>query len=520
MNDTESQIDQSPLRYKPKNKLALLRIVAATCVACSGGLMWGYDSGVISGVLSLESFHKHFDVAKGDSKVSSTSVSLLQAGGFFGALFMSPIAERFGRRMTMIATACVFLIGAIMQVAGGGGLPLFYVGRVVAGLGVGGATMVIPTYVAEVVPKNIRGLLMGLWQFFIVTGVTVSYWVDYGVNLHMTGDSQWRTPLGVQMVPAGMLIAGALVLKESPRWLTKHHQESRGLENLAYLRGLSPDHPDVQAEYQEIYVSIVHEREVSGDATWREMILPGNRKRVLLGFIIMCCQQFSGTNAIGYYAPQIFEAVGVSSTSTGLFATGLYGVVKMVMTMLLCLIAIERLGRKVCLVGGGFLMGGFMVTIGALLKTHPPDSTELSSASYGMVVCIYLYVTAYCFSWGPVPWIYASEIYPNRLREYCVALCSASQWLFNFVVTEFSPYALNSMGWGIFILFAGFNFANMLFALFFLPETTNKTLEEMDKIFGVPTAIDNEQVRSAAAQEASDKHGTEFVENVEHHNKS
>ncbi|ANB12803.1 Snf3p [Sugiyamaella lignohabitans] len=501
------------------NRTGLIRTIITTCVACSGGLMWGYDSGVISGILSLESFKDHFHVtASNSSAVSSNAVSLLQAGGFFGALFISPACQRFGRRLSMIFAAIVFLCGAVMQIAGTGGLPLFYVGRVIAGLGVGGVTCCVPTYVAEMLPKKIRGTMMGTWQFWIVTGVTISYWTDYGVNERVNDpNSQWRIPLGVQMIPAVLLILGTIILKESPRWLAKRGEDDKALANLAYMRGLDVGSPEVQAEYQEIYQALLHETEVTGGVTWKEMFLPGNRKRAIIGFSLMAAQQFSGTNAIGYYAPQIFEAVGISSTSTGLFATGLYGVVKMVMTMALCLFAIERFGRRMCLLVGGFFMGLFMLIIGVLLKTHPPnpDSAVLSSASYAMVVFIYLYVTAYCFSWGPVPWIYASEIFPNRIREYCVALCASSQWLFNFVVTQFSPYALKSLGWGIFMLFMGFNFLNCI-GVWFLPETTGLALEEMDTLFGAPTAIDNAKVRESAVQNAYDaKQDVEFVEDAE-----
>lgn len=463
--------------------------------------MWGYDSGVIGGVLSLDSFKEHFNVSDNNSSVQSTSVSLLQAGGFFGALMMSPICKKYGRKWSMFAAAGVFIVGAIMQTAGTGGLGLLYAGRVVAGLGVGGVTMVVPTYVAEIVPPSVRGVLMGSYQFFIVTGVTVSYWVDYGCKLHISNKStaQWRLPLGLQMIFPGMLMLGTLALKESPRWLATKGDEARAINNLAWMRNLPADSPEVQAEFQEIHASIIAEQQATGGVTWKEIILPGNRIRVGLGILIMCCQQFSGTNAIGYYAPQIFEAVGVNSNSTGLFATGLYGVVKMIMTFLLQIFAIEKLGRKRCFMGGAFLMGVFMLIIGCLLKTHPPSTSgdSLSGASVVMVLCIYLYVTAYCFSWGPVPWIYCSEIYPNRIREYCVALAAASQWLFNFVVTEFSPYALNSIKWGIFILFAGFNFANMVIS-FWIPETTGKTLEEMDELFGAKFAVDTQAIREKA----------------------
>jgi sugar porter (SP) family MFS transporter len=467
------------------SKRGLLRVIITTCIACSGGLVWGYNTGVVSGVLSMETFHSHFNTSQKSSALLANSVSLLQAGGFFGALLISYVCQNLGRRKPMIVAGVVFLVGSGMELAGTGGIPLFYGGRVVSGLGIGGLTMVVPTYVTEVAPKRIRGFLMGLWQFWIVTGATIAYWVDYAVELHVSSSVQWQIPLAIQMVPAIMLIMGALILKESPRWLSKQGQHSQALLNLAHMRGLSPGAFSVQVEYREIYESILHEQEISGGATYKELLLPGNRKRVLLGFFVMMAQQFSGTNAIGYYAPQIFKAVGVRTISNGLFATGIYGIVKMVMTMLLCVFAVERIGRRRCLTGGAFFMGSCLVVIGCLLKIYPPQpSEEVSTATYAMMVCIYLYLSFFCFSWGPVPWIYSSEIYPNRLREYCVAMCAASQWLWNFVVTQFSPFAMRSTPWGTFILFAGFNFINMMFAAF-LPETTNVSLEEMDAVFGV-----------------------------------
>ena len=162
----------------------------------------------------------------------------------------------------------------------------------------------------------------------------------------------------------------------------------------------------------------------------------------MLAFLIFFWQQFSGTNSIGYYAPEIFETIGVSSSDTSLFATGIYGTVKIVATGLFLLLGIDRFGRKKALIGGGAWMACMMFIIGAVLATNPPnpDSTVVSKASEAMIVMIYLYVIGYSASWGPTPWVFVSEIFPTRLRAYGVGLAAATQWLFNFVITKISEY--------------------------------------------------------------------------------
>lgn len=228
----------------------------------------------------------------------------------------------------------------------------------------------------------------------------------------------------------------------------------------------------------------------------------------------MFWQQFSGTNSIGYYAPEIFETIGVAKSSASLFATGVYGTVKVVTTAIFLFIGIDQLGRKKSLMFGGLWMSAMMFIIGAVLATHPPDADaaktgSVSHASLAMVVMIYLFVIGYSSSWGPVPWVFVSEIFPTRLRAYGVGLAgeqcrsrsprldrcanaipltAATQWLFNFVITKVTPEAINSIGWRTFLMFAIFCLAMSIFAFFFIPETKRRTLEEMDVLFGTVDA--------------------------------
>lgn len=404
-------------------------------------------------VLALDSFKLDFNLPTGeggfsDSKnasVGSNVVSLLTAGCFFGAIAASFINEKYGRKPTLMGFCSIFMVGAAVQTGATHAIGQIYGGRVIAGLGVGGMSAVMSVYVSENAPPKIRGRVAGLFQEFLVIGSTFAYWLDYGVALRIpTSTRQWRIPVGIQLIPGGLMLIGLCFLKESPRWLCKKGRHEQAIAALAHVRAEDVNDPVIVQEMAEIRTSIEEELNATEGVTWREVLLPGIRKRFLLAFCIMFWQQFSGTNSIGYYAPQIFQTVGVSSSDSSLFATGIYGTVKIIATAIFLLVGIDRFGRKKALVGGGYWMMTMMFIIGAVLVTHPPnpDSGSVSSASIAMVVMIYLFVIGYSASWGPTPWVFVSEIFPTRLRAYGVGLAASTQWLFNFVITKISTSAL------------------------------------------------------------------------------
>ncbi|KAH6889649.1 sugar transporter [Thelonectria olida] len=484
------------------------RVYILTSVAYIGSLLFGYDTGVMGSVLALSSFKEDFGLPtdKGgfasskNAQVSSNVVSLLTAGCFFGAIAASFINDRFGRRFSLMFFCLVFLVGAAIQTAAHHAIGQIYAGRVIAGLGIGGMSSITPVFVSENCPPETRGRVSGLFQEFLVIGSTFAYWLDYGVSLHIAQSTkQWRVPVAIQIIPGGLMIIGLFFLRESPRWLMKKGRRQEALESLAYIRNAPEDSEEVQKEIAEIRAAIEEELMLSEGVTWRECLKPGNRYRFFIAFTIMLCQQFSGTNSIGYYAPQIFETVGVSSTHASLFATGVYGTVKVVSTGIFLIIGIDRWGRRKSLLGGACWMSMMMFIIGAVLATHAPnpDSGKVSSASSAMVAMIYLYVIGYSFSWGPTPWVYVSEIFPTRLREYGVGLAASTQWLFNFVITEVTPRAVNHIGWRTFLMFGIFCLANFTFIFFFVKETKGRTLEEMDILFGV---VDEAQRRADVEQ--------------------
>jgi len=462
---------------------------------------------VAGGVVAMKFFQQEFGILEGGvvnvtkkDEVSGNVVAVLQAGAFFGALGSAPISARFGRRWSLMAFSVIFLVGAVLQTvaepAAGRGIAYIYAGRIISGLGVGAISAVAPAYVAECAPKDVRGRITGLFQVMVATGVMLSYFVNYGVSLHIAaGPDVWRIPFGIQILPAGMMCIGLLFTRESPRWLASVGRNEQALNDLAYLRRTTIDDSDVRDELAEIEAAIEEDQIARAGLGWREAIFgKGNGIRFVIAIGMFTLQQFSGQNSVGYYAPQIFQSIGYNGTTASLLASGIYGALKVIGTILFLIIGVERFGRKWSLVGSALGMGTLFYIIGALLATHPPDpnAESVSPASQGMAGLLYIYVVIYSFGWGPVPWIYVSDIFPTRTRHYGLSAASATQWLFNFVISKVTPLMVTALGWKLFILFATINIGGMFVFALFLPETMGKSLEEMDVIFGAVTAADRD----------------------------
>ena len=232
-------------------------------------------------------------------------VSLLTAGCFFGAIAAAFLNERLGRRYGLMLFCSIFLIGAAVQTGAHHSIGQIYGGRVIAGLGIGGMSAITPVFVSENCPPAQRGRIAGLFQEFLVIGSTFAYWLDYGVALRIpVSTKQWRVPVAIQLIPGGLMLIGLFFLTESPRWLVKKGRHEEALKSLAYIRNEPNTSPDVVHEMAEIRAAVEEELHLTEGVTWKECIAPGVRMRFVTAFVIMLCQQFSGTNSIGYYAPQ------------------------------------------------------------------------------------------------------------------------------------------------------------------------------------------------------------------------
>ncbi|KAJ7717295.1 general substrate transporter [Mycena metata] len=484
-----------------------LRVYWLAFVVYWGIVLFGYDTGIAGGVVSQTYFRAHFGFLDANGKpitkkvnaITSNVVSVLQAGAFFGALGSAPISAKIGRRPTLVVFTAVFALGAILTTVASGpkGLGLIYAGRVISGVGVGAISAVAPAFVAECAPKQSRGRITGLFQITVAVGVMISYFINYGISLapHLANSKAvWQIPFGFQLVPAGLMLLGLFTVKESPRWLASRGRSEEALANLSYLRKLPPTDDRVIHELAEIESAIAEERDARTGLGWREAFFgKGNFVRFLIAFFIFFLQQWGGQNSVGYYAPQIFASIGYIGPKQSLLASGIYGVCKVVATTIFVLLFVDSLGRKLSLFISALGMGGFFFIIGALLKEFPPPASSAvanphpAPASKAMAAMLYLYVCFYSMGWGPLPWVYAADIFPTRTRHYGLAVASGSQWLWNFVVAKVTPGMITTLGYKIFLMFATINVGAMATFSLIIPETKGRSLEDMDIIFGSTT---------------------------------
>ncbi|KAH7126933.1 general substrate transporter [Dendryphion nanum] len=478
------------------------RAFMMACSACFGGMLFGFDIGTIGGVLVLPAFKKKYGLdklkPKQESDLAANIASTLQGGCFVGCFLASWMADKYGRRFALIFNGLITIIGCVIQSVAFGSLPAMYVGRLIAGVGVGGASMVVPLYISENAPRAIRGGLTGIYQLFIASGTMLAFWVNYGSILHIKGEAVYIVPLALQALPAVLLCGCMFLNKESPRFLAKADRWEEATSVLARIRNLPQDHEYVQSEIRDISEQLEHERLLVGGATAKDLLremftIPGNRKRTLISIGLMICQQMTGTNAINYYAPIIFNNLGIYGNEAKLFATGIYGVVKVVCCAAFLVFAADSLGRRRSLLWTSIAQGCAMLYVGLYVRISPPVKGQpVPPAGYFALVCIFLFAGFFQFGWGPVCWIYVSEIPTARLRSLNVAIAAATQWLFNFVVARATPLMLTTAGhagYGAFIIYASFCFSMFFYVWFLIPETKGLSLEKMDDLFGVTELV-------------------------------
>lgn len=437
------------------------------------------------GVLTFDSFKDGFRYGSDEeTRVSSIAVGIQQAGALCGCFLVWPLTNRFGRKIAMMACSVIFCIGVVLEVIDSHSLPLFYVGRVICGIGVGGSATIVPIYMSEMSPKQIRGQLGSCYQLTYTIGILVSYWVDYGVKFMPASARQWQIPIGIQMVPAGLMGLGMFTLDESVRWLISKGDYDRAWRSLVWIR--SSDSPETEAEFAEMKQGVEEARHAAAGFKLQELLEWPNARRLLLGFGIFMAQQSTGATALAYFGPQFFSML-VGPGDKNLLLTGIFGAIKVVACALFVLFVADRFGRRPLLMWGATFMAACMIATAAVVKERPPPGNGvITGAGIGTVALIYLNIMVYNFSWGPLPWPCTAEIFPTRIREPGVAFGVGSQWLFNFVWSFSTPYIMEGIGWGTFLLFGLLDVVMVAFVFFCVKETAGKTLEEINAMFDPP----------------------------------
>jgi len=495
-------------RVGPLALLHNMRVFGVACFACIGGLLYGYNQGVFGGVLTMPAFQRHMGEWTSNSTKMGWLTAILELGAWFGTLYIGFVAEIFSRKYAIIINTLVFILGVIIQataISAGHGAILG--GRFITGMGVGALATAVPMYCAEVAPPEIRGALVGLQQFAIVTGIMISFWIDYGTNfIGGTGKSQkdgaWLLPLCLQMVPAVILGVGMIFMPFTPRWLVHHGREADALATLAKLRGLQPDHELIELEYAEIRAQSLFEKRTLAEkfpalqapTAWNtfklQWVAIGSLfkskpmfRRVIVATVTMFFQQWTGINAILYYAPQIFKSLGLSSNTVSLLATGVVGIV-MFLATIPAVMYVDKLGRKPILIVGALGMASCHFIVAGISGSFEKDWPSHQAGGWAAVVMVWLFVIHFGYSWGPCAWIVVSEVWPLSNRSYGTALGASSNWMNNFIVGQVTPDMLTHMRYGTYIFFGTLTTIGAAFIYFFVPETKGLTLEEMDILFG------------------------------------
>ncbi|KAF2090704.1 MFS quinate transporter-like protein QutD [Saccharata proteae CBS 121410] len=471
------------------------RAYILTAITSFGGMLFGWDTGLIGGILTMKAFQNSFGLDEDSDSYSNLSgniVSVLQAGCFFGAMASFWASDKIGRKWSLILADSIFIVGSIVQTTSGIGttsLAQLYVGRVIGGFGVGLISAVVPTYIGENVNKEIRGRCVGTMQLFNVAGIMLSYFVNYGISQNISGDgsAKWRIPFGLQMLPGALLLMGIVFQNESPRWLVEKNKLHEAKRALAHVRAKDEDDESVLQELDEIIADFAGHEKLSLRSQLKAVCESKPMfYRSSMAVVLMFWQQWTGTNSINYYSPQIFKSIGLASSSAGLFATGIYGVVKVVFTFLGLALGVEQAGRKWSLIVGAAGQAFAMFYIGCNQAVHPTPSggnAELTSSNIFAIICVYLFVVFYSFGWGPIPYVLSSECSPNHVRSLIMAAALMIQWLMNFVIAKITPIMLANITYGTFLLFGACCICMLIYAVFCVPETKNVPLESVYLLF-------------------------------------
>ncbi|KAK3719561.1 hypothetical protein LTR37_004419 [Vermiconidia calcicola] len=514
---TASQLNQAALERRvalqgKAGPMALVRnakVFGIACFACLGGLLYGYNQGVFSGVLVMNSFSDHMgDYVQNQTK-KGWLTAILELGAWLGTLYSGFLAEIISRKYAILVNTIIFIIGVVIQCTAvtSAGHNSILAGRFITGMGVGSLSMIIPMYNAECAPPEVRGALVGLQQLAITTGIMLSFWIDYGTQfIGGTGagqkDAAWLVPLCLQLVPAVLLGAGISFMPFSPRWLEYHGRPAEARKTLASLRGLSQDDELIELEYMEIKAQALFEKrsiaehfpQLADGSSWSivklQFVAIGSLfttkpmlRRVALATITMFFQQWTGINAVLYYAPQIFEGLGLSSTTISLLATGVVGIAMWLATIP-AVLYVDKVGRKPILVIGAIGMAFCHFTIAIITAKNQDQWPTHRAAGWAAVAMVWLFVVHFGYSWGPCAWIVIAEIWPMSQRPYGIALGASSNWMNNFIVGQVTPKMLTDLTYGTYIFFGILTFGGAAFIWFFFPETKGLSLEEMDVIFG------------------------------------
>ncbi|MFH4934575.1 sugar porter family MFS transporter [Staphylococcus cohnii] len=420
-----------------------------------GGLLYGYDMGVISGALLF---------IKDDIPLNSFTEGLVVASMLVGAIFGSgasgPMSDRLGRRRVVFIIAIIYIVGALI-LALAPSMPVLVIGRLVIGLAVGGSTAIVPVYLSEMAPTEQRGSLSSLNQLMITIGILSSYLINYA----FTPIEGWRWMLGLAVLPSLILLIGVAFMPESPRWLLEHKSEkaARDVMKLTF-------------KDSEIDKEIADMKEINAisESTWNVLKSPWLRPTLIIGSVFALLQQIIGINAIIYYAPTIFSKAGLGDATSILGTVGI-GTVNVLITIVAIMI-IDKIDRKRLLVIGNIGMVASLLIMAILVWT-----IGIQSSAWIMVACLTLFIIFFGFTWGPVLWVMLPELFPMRARGAATGIAALVLSIGSLLVAQLFPILTDVLSVEqVFLIFAAVGVFALIFVIKYLPETRGRSLEEIE----------------------------------------
>ncbi|KAK3349784.1 general substrate transporter [Lasiosphaeria hispida] len=470
--------------------------IAIGAFVAFGGVLFGYDTGTISGILAMDYWRSLFSTGYRDSKghldvspsQSSAIVSILSAGTFFGALASPLLGDHMGRRWGLIVSCWIFNFGVILQTAATG-LNLFLAGRFLAGFGVGLISALIPLYQSETAPKWIRGAIVGAYQLAITIGLLLAAVLDNATHERQDTGS-YRIPVAIQFAWSIVLIIGMLLLPETPRFLIKKNKTAAAAASLGRLRRLPHDHPAIREELDEIQAN--HNFEMTlGKASYIDCFRGSMLKRQLTGMGLQALQQLTGINFIFYYGTQYFFNSGISNAFIITMITSSINVVSTVPGLYAC----DKWGRRPLLLWGavGMCVSQFIVAVLGTTTTGQDAGGNILvfnlPAQKASIAFVCIYIFFFASTWGPLAWVVTGEIFPLKNRARGLSLTTATNWLLNWAIAYATPYLVN---WGpgyanlqskIFFIWFAACFVCIAFVYFLIYETKGLSLEEVDELY-------------------------------------
>ncbi|KZV66117.1 AmMst-1, partial [Peniophora sp. CONT] len=494
-----------------------------TAFAAFGGILYGYDTGTISGIMAMPDWLHTFggpvpvsttypDGVGVTSSQSSLIVSILSVGTFFGALSGAYVGDFIGRKFGIIFSTLIFSAGVAMQTASTA-IPLFVAGRCIAGFGVGLISVMVPMYQSECAPKWIRGAVVSGYQWAITIGLLLAAVINNATKVR-PDHSSYRIPIAIQFIWAFVLDVGMLFLPESPRWLVKKHKDVAAAKAMGRLLALPHDSAEVEFEINEVRAALEIEEELNR-SSWLDCFKSSDNKirmRTLTGIFLQAFQQLTGVNFIFYYGTTFFKQAGISNPFLISVATS---VVNVFMT-LPGMWGVEKLGRRTLLLGGaaGMCICEFLVAIIGVTV-----STSNQAGQNALIAFTCIYIAFFASTWGPVAWVVIGEIFPLSVRAKGIAMSSASNWLWNWAIAFATPYLVDSgpgdanLGVKVFFIWGGCCFLCFLFAFFFVPETKGLSLEQVDILYINSTPLTSNKYRNKLFAENT------HVQDVVHHDR-